>query len=145
VSGSYRGERMGSHIRKDIVQKGRISRRLPRDSRARLVSKTRPVNRNGSVVEREPFLKWPHFLSSGDRAQGGQHKDDRSRAETVISDPNLLTLPTPNDAIRRRLHADFLCYTPSSDSGLGLVAMLRFVSACGTQGTNSTGRCDVSN
>ena len=108
MPGSYRGERVGGHMGKDVAQKGRISCRLPRDRRAGLVSKTRPVNRNGSEVGRKPFLKWPHFSPSGDRTQGGQQKDDRSRSETVISDPNLLTLPTPNDAIQLRLHAAFL-------------------------------------
>jgi hypothetical protein len=110
VPGSYRGQRMGSHMRKDVVQKGRISCRLPPDWGAGLVSKTRPINRNGSEIRREPFLKRPHFSPSGDRAQGGEQKDDRSYTEAVISDPNLLTLPTPNDAIRPRLHAAFLIF-----------------------------------
>jgi hypothetical protein len=108
VPGSYRGEWTANHIRKDVAQKGRISRRLPRDGGTGLVSKTRPVNRNGSEVGRKPFLKRPHFLPSGDRTQGGEQKDDRSHAETVISDADLLILPTPNDAIRTRLHAAFL-------------------------------------
>ena len=108
MPGSYRGERMGSYMRKDVAQKGRISCRLPRDWRAGLVSETRPVNRNGSEVGREPFLKRPHFSPSGDRTEGGEQKDNRSYSETVISDPYLLTLPTPKDAIRLRRHAAFL-------------------------------------
>ena len=125
MPGSYRGERSGSHMGKDVLQKGSISCRSPRDWRAGLVSKTRPINRNGSVVGREPFLKRSHFSPSGDRTQGRKQKDDRSYSEAVISNLNLLSLPTPNDATRLRFHAAFLMLPASyPSSGIVLVAML---------------------
>ena len=101
---------------KDVLQKGRISCRLPRHWRAGLVSKTRPVNGNGSEVRREPFLKRSHFSPSGDRTQGGKQKNDRSYSEAVIPNLNLLSLPTPSDAIRLRLHAVFLMLHASHHS-----------------------------
>ena len=127
MSGSYRGERTGSYTGQDVLQKGGISSRLPRDWRAGLVSKTRPINRNGGEVGREPFLKRPHFSSRRDRAERGKQKEGRSYSEAVISDPNLLIFQL--QIMQSESGFTLLSYVtpPSSGSGIALVAMLRFV------------------
>jgi hypothetical protein len=106
-------ERVRCDVGHDVLQKRRISCRFPSYWWPRLSSKPGPVYGNGHELGRESVLEWAHFLPSGDRAEGREKQDGRSFSDTIKTDANRLSVPSPSDVAGSHL----LCRPHSRPTG----------------------------
>ena len=89
------GMRARRHRFENVFQECRISGGCPLNRRARLIAKTRPIDRNRAVIRTQALLQRPHFAPGRDRAQCGQQKHRRPLPIGVKAEVDGVAAPRP--------------------------------------------------